>query len=74
MTNREWLNQLSDKKYLKAIHIFRWTVCNFCSAEFERCNSHCYENQLDWLKQEHNENKWSQIESKCDKWRGFRDE
>lgn len=71
MTNREWLNQLSDKKYLKAIHIFRWGVCNFCSDEFGRCNGLCYENQLAWLKQEHNEIEWHQIELKCDKWRGL---
>lgn len=48
MTNREWLNSLSDEEMAKAIHI------NACDEQTEICKQElqCHICLADWLKKE----------------------
>ena len=47
MTNREWLNSLSDEKLARYFHPY----CHLCRDEF--CIADCQQCNLNWLQAEH---------------------
>ena len=57
MTNREWLNSLSDEEFAKEyfdsiIKFYGGMQCcsKFCTEGFYDCNEKCKENITKWLK------------------------
>lgn len=52
MTNREWLNGLSDVELARVIHQGSDKDCKFCKYEKTRCID-CDEGITEWLKQKH---------------------
>lgn len=55
MTNREWLESLSDEEFVRIVCY----SCKCCvgQSDFEEClkQSSCYEGRAEWLKKEHKE-------------------
>ena len=53
MTNREWLNNLSNEDFA----YFMIATCNMCANAGKDCTEHnemyCYEGCVKWLEQEH---------------------
>lgn len=53
MTNREWLNNLSDEDFACEV----LASCNMCVNAGKNCKEHnemnCFEGQKKWLEQEH---------------------
>lgn len=53
MTNREWLNTLTDEEFAQKM----WYSCECCAGEsdLKKCRRQvsCREGRLKWLKQEH---------------------
>lgn len=55
MTNREWLQTLTDEKFVRLMCY----SCESCTGhtDFEKCNTMlCRDGHIEWLKQEHKEN------------------
>ena len=55
MTNREWLQTLTDKEFTRIV----WYSCECCVGRGDkkecRKQTSCREGRLKWLKQEHKE-------------------
>lgn len=55
MTNREWLNTLTDEEFVRMM----WCSCECCVAQgnMKECRKQasCNEGRLRWLKKEHEE-------------------
>jgi hypothetical protein len=58
MTNREWLNNLSDEEYDKEVGL-NYSKCKWCAYWREgKCNAGnctCMRGRVMWLKMEHKE-------------------
>lgn len=55
MTNREWLQTLTDEEFVRLMCY----SCESCTGhtDFEKCNTMlCTDRHIEWLKQEHKEN------------------
>lgn len=50
MTNREWLNSLSDEEFLENVYIFCCTLGIRCEGGIK-----CKECSMNWLQKEHEE-------------------
>ena len=48
MTNREWLNSLSDEEF--ADRATEGDCCEWCSEYMKDCDGECSKNVLNWLK------------------------
>lgn len=59
MTNRKWINSLSNEQLVKLMRAFREHACDMCTEcdNDEGCG-YCFENQVKWLQQEHEEERW----------------
>ncbi len=56
MTNREWLESLSDEEFAK--FMMRADRCNYCVGDDGECftyNKPCYKGKYMWLQAEHKE-------------------
>ena len=62
MTNREWINSLSDAQLVKLLRTFKDDPCSCCaffhSYYDERDDGdhdcgYCYDGQVEWMDQEH---------------------
>ena len=54
MTNREWINNLSDKEFAKLI--YNYSACDCCilhGMDNINCKQDCFENMEKWFAQEH---------------------
>lgn len=52
MTNREWINQMSDEKFVR----WFYDLCDLVPDDYCRKDTTCEECKLNWLKEEHKEN------------------
>lgn len=57
MTNREWLESLTDKKWAKVVSKLDGDGCIFCAYNaLGNCyEKDCEQGHVDWLKAEHEE-------------------
>lgn len=57
LTNREWINSLTNEQMVKLLKTFAEDSCSFCSDYYDRGPSNCgfcFESQVKWLSMEHN--------------------
>lgn len=56
MTNREWLNSLSNVDLVYQVFLGPCSICVYADRNcMENSNMSCYEGCLKWLEQEHEE-------------------
>lgn len=57
MTNRQWLESLSDQKYIDNV-FYMFATCGICSTVSEKdceCFKRCDDCRIAWLQAEHKE-------------------
>ena len=63
MTNREWLNSLTNKQFAKFLQTFKENDCDACSFFYGvgdgEC-SLCFEGYEKWLDMEHDDEGWEE--------------
>ena len=64
MTNREWINSLTDEQFVKFFRTFRedWCPCcadNYNEEEGSDCGF-CFDGQVKWLGMEHDSEGWEE--------------
>lgn len=70
MTNREWVNSLSNEQLVKLMRTFQLDNCNLCAYEGSaNCNSaYCYDKQVEWMEQEHDAKRWEERDYRYSFW------
>jgi len=53
MTNREWINGLSNEQLVKLMRTFKDDSCEFCTYSGAAECGYCFDGQVAWLEQEH---------------------
>jgi hypothetical protein len=55
MTNREWINSLSNEQLVKLMRTFKDDSCEFCAYNSAAECGYCFDGQTAWLEQEHDD-------------------
>lgn len=55
MTNREWINSLSNEQLVKLMRTFKDDSCEFCAYSGAAECGYCFDGQVAWLEQEHDD-------------------
>lgn len=58
MTNREWVQTLTDEEFTRML--MTWSPCEYCvgQSDIKKCREQptCRDGRLKWFEQEHEEN------------------
>ena len=60
MTNREWINSLSNEQLVKLMRTFHEDNCCMCADNGKDDCGFCYERQAEWMAQEHDAVRWEE--------------
>ena len=61
MTNREWINSLSNEQLVKLMRTFKDDSCGFCAySGAAECGFFCFDRQVEWLEQEHDDDSFDE--------------
>lgn len=66
MTNREWINGLSNEQYVKFLETIRQDHCTVCAYstyynDEDDCDcGYCCDGYLEWLESEHDPDIWEE--------------
>ena len=68
MTEREWINSLSNEQLVKLMRTFKDDSCKFCiDSDAAECD-YCFDGQVAWLEQEHDEKRWEERDYRYSFW------
>ena len=60
MTNREWIDNLSNEQLVKLMRTFKDASCEFCAySDVAECG-YCFDGQAAWLEQEHDDDSFEE--------------
>jgi hypothetical protein len=62
MTNREWINSLSNEQLVKLMRTFKEHPCAMCAERDNDDCCYCYDNQVAWLEQEHDDESFEECD------------
>lgn len=69
MTNREWINSLSDEQLVKLMHSFHDDNCCMCADNgMDGDCGFCYERQAAWMQMEHDAKRWEECDYRYSFW------
>jgi hypothetical protein len=68
MTNREWINSLSNEQLVKLMHSFHDDNCCMCADNGKDDCGFCYERQAEWMAQEHDAERWEENDFRYSFW------
>lgn len=67
MTNREWINSLSDEQLVKLMRLFKDDSCCMCVEQDDEHCGYCFDNQVEWLSMEY-EDRWEERDYRYSFW------
>lgn len=60
MTNRKWINSLTNEQLIKLFRTYQQDNCCCCAEEGKDECGYCFENQVKWLDEEHDSERWEE--------------
>ena len=55
MTNREWINGLSNEQLVKLMWTFKDDTCCMCAEQGQEKCGYCFDNHVKWMQMEHDD-------------------
>lgn len=62
MTNREWINGLSNEQLVKLLRTYKDDSCEFCIYSNAAECGYCLVGQVAWLEQEHDDDSFEECD------------
>jgi hypothetical protein len=69
MTNRDWINSLSNEQLVKLMRSFHQNNCCMCAGEGQSDDcGRCYERQIEWMQMAHDAERWEELDYRYSFW------